>query len=97
MIENVVFSVGAALVYSFTFYAKKYDLEEKEEFNKWKFISTLTVGLAVGVGSIVVGYEVTYANIETKLIAYTGLIALIESFLKMAYRRYRKMKKQRRS
>jgi hypothetical protein len=95
MIENIVFSVGAALVYSFTFYAKKYDLEEKEEFDKWKFISTISVGTLVGVGSAFAGYEVTYANIEAKLVAYAGVIALVESLLKMAYRRYKKIKRKR--
>lgn len=97
MIENIVMSVGAALFYSITFYAKKYDLEEKEDFNKWKFLSTLTVGLGVGIGSIFLGYEATYANIEAKLVAYTGLIALIESFLKMGYRKYKKYKRSQSS
>jgi hypothetical protein len=95
MIENVIFSVGAALIYSVTFYAKKYDLEEKEEFDKWKFISTLSVGTLVGVGSAFAGYEVTYTNIEAKLVTYAGVIALIESLLKMGYRKYKKMKRKR--
>jgi hypothetical protein len=95
MIENIAFSVGAALMYSLIFYLKKYDLEEKEEFNKWKFISTLSVGAVVGVGSAFAGYDITYTNIEAKLVAYAGAIAAVESVLKMAYRRYKKIKRKR--
>lgn len=97
MIENIIFSVGAAVIYSVTFYAKKYDLEEDEKFDKWKFISTISVGTLVGVGSAFAGYEISYTNIEAKLVTYAGVIALVESLLKMGYRRYKKIRRKRSS
>jgi hypothetical protein len=91
LIDQVLIVLEAsvmAAVYSGLFYAKHWQ-QAKEPFEWQKFAATLAVGIVVGVVAALSGGEVFQADIETKLVAYAGAIALIETILKLGYRSLR--------
>ena len=85
--ETVGIAVISALVYSVIFYCKKAMKPDKPpEFDYMKLASTLIVGLIIGIAFCLSGLAITAEAIEVQLIAYAGVVALVESILKIIYR-----------
>lgn len=89
-IEQLLLSVGAALVYSVVFYAKNYAGDEPEKFEWKKFTATLIVGLIIGIASGLAGIDVTQQFIYEQLAMYAGTIALVETIIKAIYKELKK-------
>jgi hypothetical protein len=51
-----------------------------------KFIATLAMGVVVGAISIITGIVPTQMDVEAQLVAFAGLTAVIEAFLKLIKR-----------
>lgn len=80
-----------AIVYSLAFYLNKH--KKSEEFDPWKFLRTVIIGLIVGVLSPMLGYKVSFANINdlwsiqlwgsmTPVIIADQIIIYIQKFIK---------------
>lgn len=89
MVEAVIKAVVAALVYSIVFYIKKRESAKPEDFNRFKFISTLIVGVIIGLALWSSGVPLSQMTLAEELAAMTGTIALVESVLKTLYRSYK--------
>lgn len=88
MIQSIILSLVSAASYSIIFYIKKKESFDPEDFNKFKFGSTLLVGLSIGGVLVYTGSPITQEAIETQLVAYAGITALVESILKFVYRKF---------
>lgn len=80
---------AAALVYSLIFYAKK--REGGQEFDPYKFTSTIIVGVVVGVFLSLGPMELTQENVMGIMATNIGIIAVIESALKWLVRKTRNL------
>jgi Kef-type K+ transport system membrane component KefB len=79
----VLYAIIAALGYALVFYAKTWaQTQPPEAFNYTKFGATLILGCAVGVALAVTGNPITKEAIETQLLAYGAVTALVETILK---------------
>jgi len=76
---------ASAVAYSVIFYAKK--RERGQEFDPYKFLSTLLVGLAVGASLSLTGIEVNQENVTGLIATNIGIIAVVESAIKWAVRK----------
>lgn len=77
----VLYAVIAAVVYALVWYAKTW-ATAPEPFNYTKFIATLIVGAFVGLVASFAGNPITKEAIETQLLAYGAVTALVETILK---------------
>lgn len=80
---TIASAVGASLLYSAVFYAKK-RARSGEPFNAKKMGATLLVGLGVGLAAAYAGDPLSQTSLEARLAALTGVVALLESLLKIA-------------
>ena len=79
--------IVAAIAYSCIIYAKKTaNPENPVEFEPIKFLSTVTVGVVLGVISVGMEIPVTQMGIEEMFLLYGGAVILIESVLKGLWR-----------
>lgn len=90
MIEDILLSIGSAILYSAAFYIKKVSRDDGEQFDKFKLAATIVVGAAVGIGYQMSGIDFTQQEISTKVAMYAGTVALVESGLKTVWRKYLK-------
>ena len=90
--ETVAYAIVAALAYSLIFYVKKAVREKNPpEFDYTKLGATLVVGLVIGIVFYIGGVPIATEAVETQLIAYAGVVALVESILKLIYRAIKKV------
>lgn len=90
MIETIIYAVLAAMFYAGIVYVKKsLDTNEPEEFDSFKFLSTVIVGGFVGI--LLSGSPITEAAIQVQLGIYASVTMFVENGLKILYR-YMKMK-----
>ncbi len=90
--ETVGIAILSALIYSVVFYAKHYFKPGKPEpFDPTKLGATLLVGAVLGVIFYAGGVGITAEAVEMQLIAYAGIVALVESVLKLVYRGIKKI------
>jgi uncharacterized membrane protein AbrB (regulator of aidB expression) len=82
---SILSGMASAVVYSIIFYAKK--KQAGQEFDMDKFIATVIVGAAIGLGLGISGTEITQENVVQILVANVGVIALIESMIKWTQRK----------
>jgi len=87
MIESIIISALSAAVYSFIFYAKSKASDPDEKFNQFKFMATIAVGIAVGIGYRLAGEGFSQDTISNQLTLYAGTVALVETVLKITWRR----------
>jgi len=85
-IEPVIVSLVASVVYSSIFYAKKNVGEKEQRFELGKWLSTIVLGGAIGLVTLMSGFSVTQMGLETQIAAYAGLIAVIEAIGQMLFR-----------
>lgn len=94
MAETELATIGMAVVssilYSAVFYVKQLDSVDPESFDPTKFISTLIVGIGVGIAASVSGVSVQFETVETELAALSGTIAITDSVVKIIYRKAKK-------
>lgn len=83
--EALITAVIASLLYTAVFYSKNH-ATTGAEFDPAKAGVTLAVGVGVGLAATLAGNPIGPVAIETQLVAYTGVIALLESLLKAFYR-----------
>lgn len=90
VIETVVLAIIAAIMYAGTQFIKKnIDPEKPQEFDGEKFGATIVIGAGVG---LVFGYSgliPSESMVLEQLVAYSGLTAIIENLLKIAFRWYK--------
>lgn len=87
-IEQVILSVGSALVYSLVFYAKNRSDDPTEDFNFYKLGGTLLVGAVIGAGYGISGVDFSQAELSTQIAAYSGSVAIVETLVKIAWRQH---------
>lgn len=71
----------AGLVYGGVWFMRA-RAKDDEPFDPSKFGATLLVGALVGASLGIANQEVTQSGIETQLVAYAGLITLVEGVIK---------------
>lgn len=79
---TVITAIVAAAGYSLIFYAKRRTRDD-DPFRPRKALATLLVGAGVGLLFALAGDPVHQESIEVRLAAYSGVIALLESILKI--------------
>lgn len=79
---TIIIALISGLIYASVFYAKKY-LQNGEAFIPEKFAATAIIGALVGVAFTLSGMPISQEGIEVQIVAYTGLIAIVESILKI--------------
>jgi len=82
---TLVYALIAAIVYAASFYIKNRQTSG-EPFDPAKFTATLIVGLIIGIVALLTGSTLTEMDMVTQLIAYAGLVTLIETWLKTLIR-----------
>lgn len=82
----------SAFAYSIIFFVKKREKGEGEIYDYYKLGATMIVGLVVGLAFHFSNLDLTQVTFEQQLMLYTGVIALVESVLKIAVRRLRKIR-----
>lgn len=92
MVEDILIALLSALSYSIIFFIKKREKDEGEEYDYFKLGATMIVGLAVGLSIHFSNVDLTQVGFEQRLMLYTGVIAIVESVLKIIVRRIRKMR-----
>lgn len=83
---EVLTAVVSALVYSTVWYARR--REQGEPLQPAKMVATLIVGAAIGVSMILVGEPLRELSLEQKLVAYAGVISLVQGVVKTANERF---------
>jgi diacylglycerol kinase len=81
---EIVVAIAAAVVYALTGYFKSV----KEEVDMVKAVTTVIIGVLVGVVLYVGNIPVTAENVAAQMLAYAGLIVLVENIVKGVYRRF---------
>lgn len=79
VLEGVLF----ASIYSVIWYARRRQ-SEGEPFAPYKFAATVVLGAVIGGALAVSGDPLNQATIETKLVAYAGLLTVVTPVLRMA-------------
>jgi len=92
LIEQILTAALTAAGYSVLFYAKQVDGNSPENFDRLKFLSTVLVGACVGGLMSISGIGVDKMTIQQRLAAYAGIIAVVESVIKVLVRKGRKMR-----
>lgn len=85
---TIVYAIAAAIVFAVSFYIKNQQAAD-EEFDPAKFIATALVGLIIGVFSATTGNPITEESVVSQLIAYAGLVVLIETWIKIGIKWWR--------
>ncbi len=87
---TIILAVIAAILYAGTQFLKKnMDPQNPEAFDGTKFGATIVIGAGVG---LVFGYSGIIPSdsmIAEQLVAYTGMTAIVENLLKIAWRWYK--------
>ena len=87
VIETIGLAIIAAIMYAGTQFIKKnLDPEKPQEFDGGKFGATIVIGAGVG---LIFGYSgliPSESMVLEQLVAYSGLVAIIENVLKIAWR-----------
>ena len=85
--DTIITAILAAIAYSLIFYVKKYYKETNpESFDPTKLLATILVGLIVGVAMHFTGDPLSQETLQNQLVAYTGIVAIVETLLKSLYR-----------
>ena len=89
MYETILIALISAIVYAGSMFLKKnVDPDNPQDFDAIKFVSTLVVSVIIAATLVAAGTTtVTEATMETQLVAYSGLIALVENVLKILIRK----------
>lgn len=85
-IETILYAVIASIAYSLTHYFKKAKKDEPQAFDPSKLLSTAAIGALIGIAFAASGVEVSQLAVEQQLVAYAGLVAVVENVLKAGYR-----------
>jgi len=78
---TIVYAVAAAVAYSASFYLKN-RTSTNEPFDPIKFFATLIVGIGISLLMLLSHVPLTEQDVFTQLVAYAGLIAIVETLLK---------------
>lgn len=79
LIEVSTAAVSAG-VYSVVWYARR--REQGEKLKPSKMLATVIVGAVIGVGMVLAGEPLRELAITEKLVAYTGVISLVQAVVK---------------
>lgn len=83
--NTIVNAVIASAMYAGTMYVKK--AAKGDSFDGFKFGATLIVGAGIGALSYINGWTIGEQEIQTQIVAYAGIVAVVENALKVAYRK----------
>lgn len=89
-IATIGTAVVSSLIYSLLFFVKKNSGEEIESYDLKKLGATLVVGLGVGVSMVIGNVDLTQVAFEQRLAGLAGVVAVVESVLKILYRQAQK-------
>lgn len=84
--ETIGYAIIAALVYSVVFFAKHRLKDKPESFDWQKLCATLIVGAVIGAIFYLGDLTITAEAVETQLIAYVSIVAIVESVIKIVIR-----------
>ena len=89
MYKTILIALISAIVYAGSMFLKKnVDPDNPQDFDAIKFVSTLVVSVIIAATLVAADVTViTESMIETQLVAYAGLIALVENVLKILIRK----------
>jgi len=82
--ETILYAIVASVVYGLAGYLKN---ASQEDFDVAKFLSTFIVAILVGGVCYITGMPITETNVAEQLMAYTGLIVIIQQLFKALMRR----------
>ena len=80
-------AIFAAVLYSLIWWASK-NIDPTKPSENFDFLSlgaTVLIGAGVGIAATFTGSPITQLNIETQLVAYGSVIAVLERILKTLY------------
>ena len=81
---NFISPVISAGLYAAMGFVQKYQSGQSFDWNK--FGITIGIGIVIGAISVYLGWPVTADNIGQQIIAYGGVIVLLERILKSGYK-----------
>jgi hypothetical protein len=79
---TVINAAAAAAIYSLLWFARNRAKNPEEAFMPSKFLSTVVVGVFIGVAMSVQGMSVTQENVEVQLAMMAGAVTLVEAVFK---------------
>jgi len=89
-LQAVVLSAVCAAAYSVVFYFKTKSGDNTEKYDPKRLAATMLVGVGVGVSYELMGMDFSQQELSQRLVAYAGTVALVESLIKVGWRRYLK-------
>lgn len=81
MFDQILEPALAAAGYSLLWYLRR-RVETGESFDPAKFLATLLVGVGAGIAMEIAGIDVTQGSVEARLVAYAGVVSVVEALLK---------------
>ena len=85
-ISAITLAAIAGAGYGVLFYVKARQSSE-EEFDYWKFGATVLLAALIGIAMGTAGMPVTQATVEVQIAAYVGYIVVLETTLKLIWRK----------
>ncbi len=87
-IQPIITATGAAFLYSLLWYSRQVidPTKPTPDFDPFKLVSTIFVGICVGILTVLSGASLTQAGLEAQLLSYGFIIALVEQVGKALYR-----------
>lgn len=82
-LTTIGIAIISAIVYAVIAYAKT----QGESFDELKFSATIIVGACIGIASYMSNNILTQQTMETQLVAYAGVTAIVENICKAIYRK----------
>jgi len=84
--STIILAMFAGAGYGVLFYVKAQQ-SSGEEFDYWKFGATVLLAAIIGVAMGLGGMPVTQATLEVQLAAYVGYVVVLETVLKLIWRK----------
>jgi len=85
-ISAIILATLAGAGYGVLFYVKAQQ-NSGEEFDYWKFGATVLLAALIGVAMGAAGMPVTQTTLEVQLAAYIGYVVVLETVLKLIWRK----------
>jgi len=79
----VLEGVAYAAIYAVIWFARRRQ-SDGESFDPHKFAATVVLGAVIGGALAIAGDPLNQATVETKLVAYAGLLTVITPVIRMA-------------
>lgn len=86
LINSILLGIGGAMLYASSIFAYvALDPDNPEQFDVWKYCSTIILGGGIGAVLAGLGISPTYENVGFLVLTYAGAAGSLESLLKALY------------